>query len=80
MLARVRVIAIIFASFPAVYLLLFGTLPVVVSAMYGGAPPPHIARLLDKQMESFQEVSRLMFSPISTLLKPGETTVANNVQ
>jgi hypothetical protein len=79
MFARLKLITIIFAVFPAVYLLLYGTLPVAVSAMYGGNPPSHIARLLDKQMESFQEVSRLIFSPISALLKD-ESKVARSDQ
>jgi hypothetical protein len=57
--------AFIVIAFPVIFLLLFGTLPVAVSAMYGGNPPPHIAKLLDKQMDTFSEVARLIFGPIS---------------
>ena len=45
------------------FLFIFGTLPVAVSAMYGGNPPPHIARLLDKQMEVFATVAPIVFAP-----------------
>ena len=47
----------------AIFLVLFGTLPVLVSAMYGGNPPPHIARLLDKQMDVFATVAPIIFAP-----------------
>jgi hypothetical protein len=72
MFARLKALAIIFAAFPAIYLLLYGTLPVAVSAMYGGQPPEHIGRLLDKQMETFQEISRLLFSPLGSSPKKEE--------
>jgi hypothetical protein len=52
-------------AFPAFFLVLYGTLPVAVSAMYGGNPPPHIASLLDKQMDTFGAVARMIFGPIA---------------
>ena len=45
------------------FLFIFGTLPIAVSAMYGGDPPPHIARLLDRQMEVFATVAPIIFAP-----------------
>jgi hypothetical protein len=51
--------------FPAFLLLLYGTMPVAVRALYGGNPPPHIAKLLDKQMDTFSDVARMIFGPIS---------------
>lgn len=51
--------------FPAVFLILYGTLPVAVSAMYGGSPPPHIAGLLDQQMKTFSDVARMIFGPLN---------------
>ena len=50
---------------PAIFLLLYGMEPVIVSAMYGGSPPPHIASLLDKQMDTFGAVARMIFGPIA---------------
>jgi hypothetical protein len=47
----------------AIFLIVFGTLPVFVSALYGGNPPPHVARLLDKQMEVFATVAPIIFAP-----------------
>jgi hypothetical protein len=52
-------------AFPAIFLLLFGTLPVAVSALYGGNPPPHLASLLDKQMDTFSSVAKMIFGPIA---------------
>lgn len=52
-------------AFPALFLILYGTLPVAVSAMYGGNPPPHIASLLDQQMKTFGDVARMIFGPIA---------------
>jgi hypothetical protein len=52
-------------AFPAVFLILFGTMPVVVSAMYGGNPPPHIASLLNKQMDTWSWVARAWLGPLS---------------
>jgi hypothetical protein len=57
------------------FLTVFGIFPVAVSAMYGGNPPPHIARLLDKQMEAFTTVAPIVFAPFKTLVtneKPPE--------
>jgi hypothetical protein len=61
-------------AFPAFFLVLYGTLPVAVSAMYGGHPPPHIAQLLDRQMDTFSSVAKTIFGPIapSTSATPGE--------
>jgi hypothetical protein len=61
-------------AFPAFFLMLYGTLPVAVSAMYGGKPPAHIANLLDQQMKTFSEVARMIFGPIapSTSAAAGE--------
>lgn len=64
MFARTKIVALILATFPALFLLLYGTMPVAVSAVYGGSPPEHIARLLDKQMETWRDVSLLLFSPL----------------
>jgi hypothetical protein len=50
-------------SFAAVFLVLYGVFPVMVSAAYGGNPPPHIARLLDKQMEVFATIAPIVFTP-----------------
>ena len=61
-------------AFPAFFLLLYGTLPVAISAMYGGDPPPHIAKLLDKQMDTFSDVARTIFGPIS----PSSSAAANS--
>lgn len=52
-------------AFPPFFLVLYGTLPVAISAMYGGNPPPHIASLLDKQMDTFSTVSKMIFGPIT---------------
>ena len=49
-----------------VFLIFFSVFPVVVSAAYGGNPPPHIARLLDKQMEVFATVAPVIFAPFRT--------------
>lgn len=49
--------------FAAIFLVLYGIFPVMVSAAYGGNPPPHIARLLDKQMEVFAIVAPIVFAP-----------------
>jgi len=57
----------LFIIFPASFLLLYGTLPVAVSAMYGGNPPPHIASLLDKQMDTFSAVARMIFGPLTSI-------------
>jgi hypothetical protein len=57
------------------FLFIFGTLPVAVSAFYGGNPPPHIARLLDKQMEVFATVAPIIFAPFKAIAgseKPSE--------
>jgi hypothetical protein len=54
-------------TFPVIFLLLYGTLPVAVSAMYGGNPPAHIASLLDKQMDTFGAVARMIFGPITSI-------------
>lgn len=51
----------------AVFLVLYGIFPVIVSAAYGGNPPPHIARLLDKQMEVFATVAPMIFAPFRAL-------------
>jgi hypothetical protein len=59
-------------AFPAFFLLLYGTLPVFVSALYGGNPPTHIAGLLDKQMDTFSTVARMIFGPIA----PGTSATA----
>jgi hypothetical protein len=47
------------------FLFIFGTLPIAVSAMYGGNPPAHIGRLLDKQLEVFATVAPIIFSPFN---------------
>jgi hypothetical protein len=47
--------------FPFAFLFIFGLAPVVVSACFGGNPPPHIASLLDKQMDTFSAVAKLIF-------------------
>jgi hypothetical protein len=47
-------------SFAADLLVLYGVFPVMVSAAYGGNPPPHIARLLDKQMEVFATIAPIV--------------------
>ena len=52
-----------FAATAAAFLLIYGTLPIAVSAMYGGNPPTHIARLLDRQMEVFATVAPIIFAP-----------------
>jgi hypothetical protein len=52
-------------AFPAVFLIFYGTMPVIVSSMYGGYPPPHIAGLLNKQMDTFSAVARMIFGPIA---------------
>jgi hypothetical protein len=49
------------------FLFIFGTLPIAVSAMYGGNPPPHIAHLLDKQMEVFAAVAPIILAPFKAL-------------
>jgi hypothetical protein len=54
-----------FALIAAAFLFVFGILPIGVSAMYGGNPPPHLARLLDKQMDTFSAVAVLIFRPLS---------------
>ena len=59
MFAPLRYLAWVAAAF----LFVFGIFPVAVSAMYGGNPPPHIARLLDKQMEAFNAVAPIIFAP-----------------
>jgi len=46
-----------------VFLVLYGVFPVMVSAAYGGNPPPHIARLLDEQMEVFATIAPIVFTP-----------------
>jgi len=61
-------------AFPALFLVLYGTLPVAVSAMYGGSPPPHIASLLDKQMDTFSTVAKMIFGPIT----PRNSAAAND--
>jgi hypothetical protein len=61
-------------AFPAFFLVLYGTMPVVVSAMYGGNPPPHIASLLDKQMDTFSTVAKTIFGPIT----PSPPAAAND--
>ena len=45
------------------FIVLFGFSPAVISAMYGGNRPPHVARLLDKQMEVFATVAPIIFAP-----------------
>ncbi len=45
------------------FIFLFGFGPALVSAMYGGNPPPHIARLLDRQMDVFATVAPIIFAP-----------------
>ncbi len=52
-------------AFPAFFLILYGILPVAVSAMYGGNPPPHIATVLDKQIDTWSWVARNIFGPLS---------------
>jgi hypothetical protein len=44
-----------------VFLTVYGIFPVAVSAWYGGNPPPHIARILDKEADTFAEVSLMFF-------------------
>ena len=36
-----------------IILVLRSTFPLLMSAYYGGNPPPHIAHMLDRQSESF---------------------------
>jgi len=60
-------------AFPAVFLLLYGTLPVAVSACYGGNPPAHIASLLDKQLDTWSWVARAWLGP----LNPNSPAVAH---
>ena len=66
---------------PFAFLLLYGLEPVAVSAMYGGNPPPHIASLLDKQMDTFSAVARMIFGPIAPSVQsattPNEKVVSN---
>jgi hypothetical protein len=62
-------------AYPAFFLTLYGTLPVVVSAMYSGNPPPHIASLLDKQMETFSTVAKMIFGPIA----PSTSSISNEI-
>jgi hypothetical protein len=57
-------------AFPAFFLIWFGTMPLAVSAMYGGDPPPHIARLLDKQIDTFSTVAKMIFGPITPSVSP----------
>jgi hypothetical protein len=45
------------------FIVLFGFSPVLISAMYGGNPPAHIAHLLDQQMEVFAKVAPIIFAP-----------------
>ncbi len=45
------------------FLLISGLLPIAISAAYRGNPPPHIASLLDKQMEVFATVAPIIFAP-----------------
>ncbi len=52
-------------AFPAFFLTLYGIMPVAVSAWYGGNPPPHIAGLLDKQMDTWSWVARAWLGPFS---------------
>ncbi len=59
---------------PAAFLLLYGIEPVIVSAMYSGSPPPHIASLLDKQMDTFSAVARMIFGPMA----PSASATATN--
>ncbi|RXH41305.1 hypothetical protein [Bradyrhizobium zhanjiangense] len=47
------------------FLLVFGILPIGVSAVYGGNPPPHLARLLDKQMDTFSTAAILFFRALT---------------
>ncbi|MET4791662.1 hypothetical protein ABIF64_003840 [Bradyrhizobium japonicum] len=61
-------------AFPSVFLLLYGTLPVAVSAWYGGNPPAHIAGLLDKQMDTWSWVARAWLGP----LNPNTPAAAND--
>jgi hypothetical protein len=63
--------------FAAVFLLLYGIEPVVVSAIYGGNPPAHIASLLDKQIETFGAVARMIFGPLAPSTPPSEKMVSN---
>ena len=69
---------------PAAFLLVYGLEPVAVSAMYGGNPPPHIASLLDKQMDTFSAVARMIFGPIAPTVPPvtipSEKVVSNEHQ
>jgi len=51
------------------FLFVFGALPVAVSAAYGGNPPPHIARLLDRQMEVFATVAPIIFAPFRLFVR-----------
>lgn len=53
----------------AAFLALYGVFPVIVSAAYGGNPPPHIAQLLDKQMEVFAKVAPIIFAPFQALVR-----------
>jgi len=53
-------------AFPAFFLVLYGLIPVAVSAMYGGHPPPHITRLLDKQIETWSTVGQDHLRPDRT--------------
>jgi hypothetical protein len=67
-------------AFPALFLMLYGTLPVAVSAMYGGAPPPHIASLLDKQMDTFSTVAKMIFGPIAPNTQGANEKIARRVE
>lgn len=63
---------------PFIFLMVFGTLPVAVSATYGGTPPTHIANLLDKQMDTFSAVARLVFGPLGGSPQENDEIAKNN--
>jgi hypothetical protein len=45
----------------AMVFLLTGPFPILMSAWYGGNPPPHIAQLLNKTNETFDKVATMFF-------------------
>jgi len=61
MFAHLRMVIIL----TAIFLTLFGLTPIVVSAMYGGNPPAHIANLLNKQMDTWSWAVRNISGPFN---------------
>lgn len=63
-----------FVALAAFVIALLVLVPVGVSSMYGGRPPPHIAKTLDRQTEALAKAVPMFFAPFQGMIELAKTT------